>query len=76
MASEDGTMNHSPDCVCGHEDCAAVRLKQELCEHENCPGEGKCPDCGVEFIYCHPCSVAGGADRAIYHMAPECSYGN
>lgn len=23
-------------------------------------------------VYCHGCSEAGGADRAIYHSPPEC----
>lgn len=24
-------------------------------------------------VYCHACSVAGGADTAIYHLPPVCS---
>jgi hypothetical protein len=35
-----------------------------------------CLLCGSELIwagYCHACSVAGGADRAIYHAGLECS---
>lgn len=23
-------------------------------------------------VYCHPCSVAGGAERPIYHLPPAC----
>ena len=26
----------------------------------------------VEQIYCHKCSEAGGAERAIYHAPPVC----
>lgn len=25
-------------------------------------------------VYCHACSVVGGAGRAIYHAPPICSY--
>ncbi len=43
------------------------------CEHERAPdGEGPCPDCGMVFVLCRPCSEAGGADRAIYHGEPAC----
>ena len=48
-------------------------------------GQGRCPECiesgfnatGTlssedEEVYCHACSVAGGADRAIYHKGPAC----
>jgi len=39
-----------------------------------------CEDCDkwfpmvaeVEEIYCHECSKAGGAGKAIYHAAPAC----
>ncbi len=39
-----------------------------------------CFDCDEVFptvedqkeIYCHPCSKAGGAERAIYHLPPAC----
>lgn len=24
-------------------------------------------------VYCHACSIAGGAERAVYHQAPACS---
>lgn len=24
------------------------------------------------MIACGPCSIAGGADRAVYHLPPEC----
>ena len=36
-------------------------------------GERKCLACQMEFIYCHPCSLAGGAEMAIYHEGPACS---
>ena len=29
----------------------------------------------VEEVYCHACSVAGGADRAIYHTGAPCKDG-
>ena len=33
----------------------------------------KCPECaGNTPVYCHGCSVAGGADKPIYHAAPIC----
>lgn len=25
-----------------------------------------------KHIYCHGCTVAGGAERAIYHLPPAC----
>ncbi len=34
-----------------------------------------CLECGLPIkvtVYCHPCSEAGGADRAIYHLGPAC----
>lgn len=50
---------------------------QNDCEHDNCSpllngelGESKCNDCGMEFLYCHTCSLAGCAERAIYHADP------
>jgi hypothetical protein len=24
------------------------------------------------LVYCHACSVAGGADRPVYHLGPPC----
>ena len=31
------------------------------------------PQCApMKEVYCHPCSVVGGADRAIYHLEPAC----
>ncbi len=34
----------------------------------------KCCKCEtiIEEVYCHGCSKAGGAERAIYHLAPVC----
>ena len=29
----------------------------------------------VVEVYCHECSKAGGAERAIYHAAPACKCG-
>lgn len=49
---------------------------KENCEHENWTGEGAgvCPDCNMLFVYCHACSLAGGAERAIYHDEPACPH--
>ena len=27
---------------------------------------------GSSMIYCHPCSVAGGAEMPVYHDSPAC----
>lgn len=47
------------------------------CEHEQClelgNGESLCLGCGATFIYCHACSEAGCAERAICHMPPACA---
>lgn len=42
------------------------------CEHEDAPDVGPCPGCGMVMVYCHACSDAGGAERAIYHGEPAC----
>jgi hypothetical protein len=46
------------------------------CEHENLSSapehEKKCPECGMVFVYCHPCSEAGGAESPVYHTPPPC----
>lgn len=34
-----------------------------------CKGTGKQED---TTIYCHECSIAGGADRPVYHEPPAC----
>ena len=60
-------------------------MKPEKVKCEECGGTGweevgfglvPCEICGgegeYEQVYCHPCSVAGGADRAIYHEPPAC----
>lgn len=44
---------------------------EDDCEHAGI-GPGQCPDCGMTFVYCHGCSEAGGAERAIYHAGPVC----
>lgn len=36
-------------------------------------GKLKCPECAGNIeVYCHECSVAGGADKPIYHALPVC----
>lgn len=33
----------------------------------------KCPECaGNTPIYCHECSLAGGAGKPVYHASPVC----
>ena len=68
-------------------DCGFVEYLSETCSCEDCLKYKAilplthCPRCGVEFVvkalepdvYCHACSVAGGADRAVYHAPPVCS---
>ncbi len=44
---------------------------EDDCEHAGI-GPGQCPECGMTFVYCHGCSEAGGAERAIYHAGPVC----
>lgn len=49
------------------------------CEHEGDlierSGRYYCPGCSREFLVCNPCSLAGGADRAVWHEAPACPEG-
>ena len=53
-------------------------IKEEMEEFgwiipKNEDDELKCPECAGNIeVYCHGCSVAGGADRAIYHAPPVC----
>lgn len=55
-----------------------AKVDPENCEHEDVTdpsdrNEETCRACGQVFVYCHGCSLAGGAERAIYHSAPVCS---
>lgn len=46
---------------------------QGHCAHDDCAPDGHlCLECGMEFIYCHPCSEAGGGCGSVRHAAPVC----